>query len=61
MGNIFGFVSQRLAEYRELELKLSMVSGYDLYELLELFAKGYTLTPPTYDTTLTELAEELGT
>lgn len=35
--------------YEEMENKLIQVSGYDIEKLIELFAAGYTLKPPKYE------------
>ena len=40
----------RLREYNEKEAKLIKVSGYDMDKLIELFAAGYTLRSPEYET-----------
>lgn len=38
-----------LRDYEYLENKLIQVSGCSIEKLIELFAAGYTLTPPRYD------------
>ena len=51
-------MNQALKRYQELELSTMATIGYTFEELVDLFAKGYTLTPPTYTSSLADLAEE---
>ena len=39
---------KNLQYYEETESKLIEVSGCDMEKLIELFAAGYTLSPPKY-------------
>ena len=54
-------LSRRLQWYEETEIKLKYLTGYDLADLLTLFAKGYTLTltlpPPKYASLVEALNE----
>lgn len=40
--------SKALQAYNEMETTLINLTGHDMKELIELFAAGYTLQPPTY-------------
>lgn len=51
----FVYTAEELQKYQKLNLSLMQVAGYNVEELLELFAKGYTLTPPTYAGKLSDL------
>lgn len=55
-------IVQQLVDYEKLEIEVKQFSGYDFTVLRELFAKGYTLTPPEPKKILlaeaVELAEE---
>lgn len=44
--------------YLQLETKLLYLTGFTFERLLDMFAKGYTLEPPTY-TPLSELTKEV--
>lgn len=39
-------LSKKVQYYEETELKLHKLTGFNLDELVTIFAKGYTLTPP---------------
>ena len=39
--------AERLLELNELYLKIQMVSGYTVDQLLEMFMAGYTMEPPS--------------
>lgn len=47
-----------LREYEKLEHKVIELTGYDLDKLVELFAAGYTLRPPKYNSSLVAALEE---
>ena len=38
-----------LRKFDELNNKIMQLTGYDIEKLVELFAAGYILTPPKYD------------
>lgn len=40
--------SETIRAYDEMETTLIKLTGYDMKKLIELFASGYTLQPPTY-------------
>ncbi len=44
----FVYAAEELQKYQKLDLSLMQLAGFNVEELLGLFAKGYTLTPPTY-------------
>lgn len=46
--------SMLLRRYDEMETTLIKLTGYDMEKLIELFAAGYTLQPPTYSNSLEE-------
>lgn len=51
-------VAYELDRYHQLEHIIHLLSGYSLETLKQLFARGYTLEPPNYDTaTLVEALE----
>lgn len=53
-----GLYYDRNMHIQERLYTLAVVSGYSLDELIDLFAKGYTLQPPREPGTLSELCEE---
>lgn len=54
----FVYAAEELQKYQKLDLSLMQVAGFNIEELLDLFAKGYTLTPPTYTQSLSELVDK---
>ena len=48
-----------LIEYEKLEIDVKQLTGFDFKCLRDLFAKGYTLTPPKPPMPLSEMAELL--
>ena len=42
-------ISTRFRYYAELNAKLVQLTGYSVEKVVELFAAGYTLEPPKYD------------
>ena len=49
MGKPYEDTRPNLRRYEYLNNKLVEVSGCDIEKLIELFAAGYTLRPPTYN------------
>ena len=49
-----------LDKYQRLEYELVLLSGYNLELLRDMFARGYTLTPPKPTPSLTSILAELG-
>lgn len=47
-------MSRSLEKYQKLELSVMTTIGYTFEELVDLFAKGYTLTPPEPSASLIE-------
>ncbi len=46
--------------YEQLEQELILLTGYNLRRLKDLFAAGWTLTPPPESSSLTEALEKYG-
>lgn len=52
--------SKTIRHYDELETQIRQLTGYNLETLKQLFAAGYTLTPPDYSSSpsMSEMAEK---
>jgi hypothetical protein len=50
-------ISQELMRYEMLEIDVKQLCGFNFECLKELFRMGYTLKPPEYEMTLSEIAK----
>ena len=54
--NYMKMLSRRVLELDELYIKIQILTGFTVEQLLELFAKGYELTPPDPPMSISEFA-----
>lgn len=52
-------LGNEVEKYQKLEIAIEKLTGYSLWTLRDLFAKGYTLEPPKPSTSFTEMLEQL--
>ena len=50
-------ISQQLMRYEKLEIEVKQLCGYSFECLKELFRMGYTLCPPEYELTLSDMVK----